>query len=516
MYRINNEIHFIWAGGKTIPDKQLSVIKQWHALNSEHYKVTLWVDKATTPPAEMAELSEILNKMSSTGIQVKDITEEKVNSDSVRNELDKPKPNYGLSSDMLRLSILAKFGGIYLDCDILPNKPLPPIIEAKHGILFSPWSQGGIDISNDIIMCTAGNEIMQKLADLTQESYKNRFGLSSILGSWTNASDLLYWSNDFTIYADKGRNAIYTMCTTGPVFLRKLLVEMGLYTGKNDHETNEFISYGENIDAFNLEYVFSGELNVPEFIDQNTKNDSSWNKADFRPNYLNKNYAEKLNLILKHIEFDIHTQGWLLLSSYVYQLKKMHPEYEEEKIANDICEKLLLDGKLLEKVTKIQVVPYIATANGKEIWRVVQGQLKNQSLQPHIKAFFEQKPPKDIDFIRGSIISMFGDGSYYAAKNYPLELLLSECCKYDESTLQRKMLIEGFIDQANHEILKSMINYFKQESSYRPRPFDTEYFINFRKHKSSLCSELLKRCLERLVALEAKASQTPDSPSAKK
>lgn len=69
--------------------------------------------------------------------------------------------NWGAKSDILRYEILYKFGGIYVDCDVEPLKPIEPLIQ--HFDCFASMSGG--TAANFFMGCTPKHRVMNLIIE---------------------------------------------------------------------------------------------------------------------------------------------------------------------------------------------------------------------------------------------------------------------------------------------------------------------------------------------------------------
>jgi mannosyltransferase OCH1-like enzyme len=90
-------VHFIWIGPNEIP--HVDVFQLWHEKNPE-YRLILWTDRARKlllPYVELRDIGELFPL-------------------KLAKEFSQSR-NYAEQSDMLRLEILERYGGIYSDID---------------------------------------------------------------------------------------------------------------------------------------------------------------------------------------------------------------------------------------------------------------------------------------------------------------------------------------------------------------------------------------------------------------
>jgi hypothetical protein len=129
------KIHLIWVGS-FIPmyDKRpyLNRVLKWARLN-KGWQVHLWYSSRTldaTGKQQMGMLAKIAPEISlmDCGKESKLFVGLE---DSFADELYNKFPNYGAASDILRVAILIKYGGLYFDTDIDPVKPLGSLKPAK-------------------------------------------------------------------------------------------------------------------------------------------------------------------------------------------------------------------------------------------------------------------------------------------------------------------------------------------------------------------------------------------------
>jgi mannosyltransferase OCH1-like enzyme len=185
--KIPKIIHFIWAGGDDKLKKEYAKsVRNWREKNPS-FKLWLWVDKKSA--ANEASWANILADFRSSlpdSVQLKDIENEKgsdgksMADEYIRYEIDKLKPNYGSSSDLLRYKILFRFGGAYFDFDISPgatslaNSGIFNKSYKYHCLYVSKNSQNSGRIGNDAFICTPGNPYMQRMYDTAINHYTLR------------------------------------------------------------------------------------------------------------------------------------------------------------------------------------------------------------------------------------------------------------------------------------------------------------------------------------------------------
>lgn len=68
-----------------------------------------------------------------------------------------------LRADVLRLELLYRFGGVYVDCDFEPRKPIDALIGGIGA--FAAWERQGVWVNNAIMGSIAGTPFLQRLLE---------------------------------------------------------------------------------------------------------------------------------------------------------------------------------------------------------------------------------------------------------------------------------------------------------------------------------------------------------------
>lgn len=178
-------IHFVWAGGI----KQMPVVNQERIMAwiREHrdFKVYIWVDyKTAIGNSEEQKKLGVLEHFQqitkqATNLEIKDVNEDLFLRFQQSDEIDKVskffnyeinrlRPNYGASSDILRYSVLYNYGGAYFDSDVLVggNKlsTIAPFeVLDKHMIFIDSNSQNSGHIGNDAFITTKNNPVIKQI-----------------------------------------------------------------------------------------------------------------------------------------------------------------------------------------------------------------------------------------------------------------------------------------------------------------------------------------------------------------
>ena len=189
-------INFIWVGTRLMPDMDLVNIFHW-LQNNPTFRVHLWIDNSAylqkqesnghTIETDYQEkfnnpyFSSLPNiRELSSRIEFHDINREGLADPYVRYQIDKLRPNYGAASDLLRYEILRRYGGVYLDCDVLPAKSQSERLE-NLGIFGAPLhghilamdgnSVGEGVVSNHILIATPQNPIITKISEDARKNH---------------------------------------------------------------------------------------------------------------------------------------------------------------------------------------------------------------------------------------------------------------------------------------------------------------------------------------------------------
>lgn len=194
---IENKIHFIWVGD-VIPEKYAKEILRHLFYNNNFYKIFLWTDMPTENSVLFKSLRTLnngfdseeeidgritltfLNSDYSTGRKYSRLTF--ISTTTLNNEYGdlyekykyaKDKEiNYGRASDILRLIILEKEGGIYMDTDVKSLKSLPPRIVAEDGFLMGYGQADRESFTNAVMAAPSNSNFVKKLIKSIKKTFK--------------------------------------------------------------------------------------------------------------------------------------------------------------------------------------------------------------------------------------------------------------------------------------------------------------------------------------------------------
>jgi hypothetical protein len=230
--------------------------------------------------------------------------------DYIRYEIEKPNPNYGASSDLLRYKILYEYGGAYFDSDVSPGEraleQLPELfnIERDRPILFVDInSQNQGFIGNDAFICSRGNPLMQDILAVA----KNRYLLNTGGESKFRREFAASFFNEPQFFMD------FTVYRTGPMLIRHML---GMATRVDENELEELgggpVGNYEHAKAISKICVMEEQL-----IEKNeTENTGAWLKT--KENKMASQDIKDTIIYLKNIiRFEIEKMKILRLGDYL-------------------------------------------------------------------------------------------------------------------------------------------------------------------------------------------------------
>ncbi len=240
-YAIPAIIHLVWLGDPPTPDVLNNAIK-WKYRNPD-YRVMLWIDsstysinnswralkndlhnwlprklhhhlddkktKATQPLAHLldiclmrwashhkitiADLARREDKVTDAGTVLGqfDFFESMQNKDFYNDEISGVYSNFAAASDIARIEILHKWGGIYVDAvDILPGKQsLPRVLYAPCGFYchINPRSrQRGIKLCNDVLASIPNGSLVTEYKQIIRRNYQALYRNRELINAHRN------------------------------------------------------------------------------------------------------------------------------------------------------------------------------------------------------------------------------------------------------------------------------------------------------------------------------------------
>ncbi|MGE0670042.1 MAG: glycosyltransferase family 32 protein [Parachlamydiales bacterium] len=108
-FRVPQILHFIWIGGRSFPRESVENVRTWMAKHPS-WTIKFWTDRERPVPVPGMEFNNVCNlNMTTLGACFE------------------KSDNYGEKSDLLRLEILYRDGGIYIDHDVKCFKSFDPL-----------------------------------------------------------------------------------------------------------------------------------------------------------------------------------------------------------------------------------------------------------------------------------------------------------------------------------------------------------------------------------------------------
>ena len=187
---IPKKIHFIWLGSKFPLEKYYErFYKTWETLHPT-WEIILWDDERVQTLVEEAQL--------------------------VNAKAFQMATNYGEKSDILRLEILYRFGGIYVDVDFKCLKPFDALLDTGATFFVGESnvpaaSDEKIELNNALIGACPSHPILVKLMEAIQPDPKILVAQMMSMGQ-----DVVQSS------------AMSTITRTGPIFLTNVLLHPSL------------------------------------------------------------------------------------------------------------------------------------------------------------------------------------------------------------------------------------------------------------------------------------------------
>jgi hypothetical protein len=183
-------LNCIWLGTVFENDNDRANVINWKHKHP-HYEVIVYIDSCTfdhTSPETIKKVQELIHWAKENDILIRDVgvnpadeivklgiddhsylIDDCLSKSYYFDESAGQYPNYAAASDILRIEILYRFGGIYFDVgDVFPgDKPMDELL-SKTDFLFA-YESGGI--SNDILASVAYGDVITELRTAIYESY---------------------------------------------------------------------------------------------------------------------------------------------------------------------------------------------------------------------------------------------------------------------------------------------------------------------------------------------------------
>jgi hypothetical protein len=359
--KIPKIIHFIWAGGDfPMPLRNIQVVKKWLEINTS-FKIYFWTDSKSTQRFDKTieryktllennrnlVFQDICNFSTSNGI--------KFDNEYVRYEIDRLRPNYGASSDLLRYLILYSFCGAYFDSDVAPGKRSLETNDIFIKDFESPTvyvdnnSQNSKTIGNDAFVTTPNNPIFYKFYQ-TAIGYYN-FDQSKLeVDAWYNKVEaIIAQKNSLPVLTYSYDKANFILeCTplkTGPFCIRRNTVD----------EVGELLTLkecGVNIIPMdNITAMMENEDGIP------ISNTQAW--TNMRIQVVGESRA--LASLSQTIAFELKHFGILRIDDHISNLQEAAGILQEDSIQHVIR---LVSGLDFDQIKSIQIsFAFVKTLN---------------------------------------------------------------------------------------------------------------------------------------------------------
>ncbi|KTD62128.1 TcdA/TcdB catalytic glycosyltransferase domain-containing protein [Legionella spiritensis] len=317
------EIHAIWLGSnlRTAGKENL---ENWAHTNGlaygGEYNINLWIDTSTYTEDDLDIFySEILPWAQGYGLVIHDVNyapsdnimydEETFTNEPLTSFMDYEMISYyeseivgedknlAAASDILRIHVLKRDGGLYIDAeDIGPNWPLQDI-ELTHGFKFHQYNFGAVN--NDILMAMPKSKFGDLYLEKIRENYRILFADPKRLQAHRNlkyASIEIQQGIDYRKYS--------TMHTSGPGVIEQIASRLTM-------RCNYLEDYAED-------YVAESDLAVPEgFFNVPQEQVASW----YDP-IQSQCKEQQINVLKNGIRYQVDRELETIITIYEKKKKK--------------------------------------------------------------------------------------------------------------------------------------------------------------------------------------------------
>ena len=198
-------IHTFWFGQKAIPKNVKKYIESWRK-NNPGYQIKIWTEKNY------------------------DVNKNKYSSQAYK------KSKYAFVSDYARLEILYKYGGIYLDTDILVCKSFDNLLEKKAFIGY----QNDLELNTGVIGAEKNNKWIGQLLKLYDD--RQFINLDGSIDLTTNVEIITEYTNKIFKLDNNKTIQEFSDLTVYPFeyFCAKSLVDGKIYKTHKTYAIHEF------------------------------------------------------------------------------------------------------------------------------------------------------------------------------------------------------------------------------------------------------------------------------------
>lgn len=228
---IPNKMHAIWLG--SLLDEKGRENVAAHARKNPSKTMNLWIDSSLYPGGvrfkESSEFKEFQRWAHANRVLIRDVNDQDkdmragmLSKEFYDDEIQGTYRNLAAASDILRLEILLREGGIYFDAkDVFPGPMnFPKKMQAPVGFLIH-WHDEMASINNDILASEAGGEIIKRVREAVHQNYRELYADSRKLRAHRDPS---YTSPEF--WSGKNSRKLSTLEVSGPIAFAKILFEI--------------------------------------------------------------------------------------------------------------------------------------------------------------------------------------------------------------------------------------------------------------------------------------------------
>lgn len=238
--------HYIWPGGGSISNDSISNIITFKK-NNPMCTINLWVENVDVMKNSLIERGYSSILFNFINIKKIDKFDTETESAIARETADSPLKNYAAASDIIRLAILYKYGGVYMDVDVLMDGPSGEVTSEwvsrnrPPGVLvFRLRGMHGYNYANAMIASEAGAPEMLKMLKYATAPYNGhifdmgfaRTAEKSGVHHLANSARLLGTSLEEVMWAikryDKDTRFDVTLTVTGPRVMESFIDASGL------------------------------------------------------------------------------------------------------------------------------------------------------------------------------------------------------------------------------------------------------------------------------------------------
>lgn len=256
-------IHFIWLGGNSMPkfpflrsgmvyndgqekSKWNECLESWkvHHPPSKGWKIAIWTEE------------NIVNDNDNDAIGSIDATKkfvlkqnEMLNRDAYEETLQ--IENYGAASDILRLDILNKFGGVYVDVDYFCVGCLDDLELGQAQFFCGASNTGCVELNNGLMACeNGGHPMVSEMIESIHEYFENKLSKDtnqeaaiSMLSSFLDATTL----NALESTQKQNLSPMDVIEHTGPGLLTRSVCRWLVTNGEYGHSASPIIVFPSHV-----------------------------------------------------------------------------------------------------------------------------------------------------------------------------------------------------------------------------------------------------------------------------